>query len=192
MQVRTIMSPERTAAPRRGDRILELLRTFSKYLPLCQSLRRHGEQLETELRKVLPQVGLTLDITEGSPSKPPVLWFWRRSELHSSDKLRYFYVVGGMVLVLAAVLLQAASCLGPGSPSTSTSPGILPAQETTVQTSRSLQPPTSLNSPPTGETPAVAPPTSTPTSPAANDNGVVPKVMDTAGPVEPSDGRGPN
>ena len=46
MQVRTIMSPERTAPPRRGDRILEFLRAFSEYLPHCQSLRRSDEQLE--------------------------------------------------------------------------------------------------------------------------------------------------
>lgn len=79
------------------------------YHPLLLASVRHGEQLEKELRKTLPQVGLTLDITLGSPSKPPLLWFWRKEKLHSSDKLLYFYVVGGSVLLLAALLLQLAS-----------------------------------------------------------------------------------
>lgn len=76
------------------------------YHPLLIASVRHGEQLEAELRKSLPAVGLTQDITAGSPAKPPAFWFWRKSELHSSDKLFYFYVIGGLVLVSAAILLQ--------------------------------------------------------------------------------------
>lgn len=86
------------------------------YHPLLMASVRHGEQLESELRMVLPQVGLTHDITAGSPSNPPLLWRWRKKQLHSSDKLLYFYVVGGAVLVLAALLLQIASWVSPVHP----------------------------------------------------------------------------
>lgn len=86
------------------------------YHPLLMASVRHGEQLETELRTVLPRVGLTHDITAGSPSKSPFLWRWRKGQLHSSDKLLYFYVIGGAVLVLAALLLQTASWVSPKSP----------------------------------------------------------------------------
>lgn len=76
------------------------------YHPLLIASVRHGEQLEAELRTNLPRVGLTHDISAGSPAEPPALWFWRKETLRSSDKLHYFYAIGGLVLVAAAVLLQ--------------------------------------------------------------------------------------
>jgi len=87
------------------------------YHPLLLASVRHGEQLEEELRTVLPKIGLALDISAGSPSKPPLLWCWRKKELHSSEKLLYFYTIGGVVLVMAAALLQLSTWASPTPPS---------------------------------------------------------------------------
>lgn len=133
------------------------------YHPLLLASVRHGEQLERELRTVLPQVGLTLDISEGSPSKPPILWFWRKEKLHSSDKLLYFYVVGGAVLLLAALLLQIASLI----PATSPTSGVNTPQVVCCTASTSPKEPSASSTPtvPSKVAPALTPSSSVETAP---------------------------
>lgn len=70
---------------------------------------RHGEALETELRRMLPVTGLTHEITAYSSYTMTVALPWRRRIvviLHSSTKLKVFYSTVACVLLIAAVLIQ--------------------------------------------------------------------------------------
>ena len=69
----------------------------------------HGEELENELRKVLPVTGLTHQISKSSPYplkislRKHVLWQY---ELHSKEKLSFFYWFTAGLLVVFAVVVQ--------------------------------------------------------------------------------------
>jgi hypothetical protein len=69
----------------------------------------HGEKLEDELRKVLPVTGLTHQISKSSPYLLKIsiakrtLW---KYELHSKQKLSFFYWFIAGLLALLAIIIQ--------------------------------------------------------------------------------------
>ncbi len=85
----------------------------------------HGEKLEAQIRKTLPEAGLTKQISASSPYlfKVPlpghrILW---QHEIHSPEKLRFFYFVVTAILVVSGIVIQ----LGlqtPSSPTHTTRP----------------------------------------------------------------------
>src|SRR5215217_2383954 len=87
------------------------------YHPLLKSAVKHGTVIEEEIKKSLPQAGMTAAITAGSPQNVGriVQFFSGRSRMHSDDKLIWFYKVGAAALFLAAVALQISAVL-PKSP----------------------------------------------------------------------------
>jgi hypothetical protein len=65
---------------------------------------RHGEALERAISAHLPEAGLTSAISKASPYK---FHLGKKSiEIHSSAKLRIFYLAGAVALILGAVALQ--------------------------------------------------------------------------------------
>lgn len=78
------------------------------YHPLLKASVAHGTQIEDEIKRTLPQAGMTATITAGSTYKTgrAVRWISRRKEMHSDDKLVWFYKVGGFALALAAIAFQ--------------------------------------------------------------------------------------
>jgi len=94
------------------------------YHPLLKASVAHGTQFEKEIKKVLPAAGMTASITAGSLYKPnrTVRILCRRKEMHSDDKLVWFYTVGAIALALAAIALQAGVLLGSAANSSSETP----------------------------------------------------------------------
>lgn len=94
------------------------------YHPLLKASVAHGTQFEEEIKKVLPAAGMTASITAGSIYRPKrtVRILSRRSEMHSDDKLVWFYTVGAIALALAAIALQAGVLLGSAARSSSETP----------------------------------------------------------------------
>ena len=90
------------------------------YHPLLKSAVDHGTILEDEIKKSLPGSGMTAAISAGSPQKvgKVVAVISRKQEMHSSDKLIWFYSVGAAAFILAAIALQAGAMTmaGPSSP----------------------------------------------------------------------------
>lgn len=82
------------------------------YHPLLKAAVTQGTQIEDEVKKILPQAGMTAAITAGSPQLPSKIQRIRfgceKNEMHSDDKLVWFYLVGALALVLAAIGLQIA------------------------------------------------------------------------------------
>lgn len=78
------------------------------YHPLLKASVAAGTQFEEEITKVLPAAGMTASITAGSVYKPKrtVRILSRRKEMHSDDKLVWFYTIGAIALALAAIALQ--------------------------------------------------------------------------------------
>lgn len=82
------------------------------YHPLLKAAVVSGTRLENEIKKSLPEAGMTQAITEGSPYKPSrlVQILSRTSgDMRSDDKLVWFYTVGAAALVLVTIGLQAAA-----------------------------------------------------------------------------------
>ena len=94
------------------------------YHPLLKASVAHGTQFEEEIKKVLPAAGMTASITAGSIYRPKrtIRILSRRSEMHSDDKLVWFYTVGAIALALAAIALQAGVLLGSAARSSSETP----------------------------------------------------------------------
>lgn len=69
----------------------------------------HGQQLENELRKVLPVAGLTHQISQSSPyslklsAGKRVLW---QHKLHTKGKIFFFYWFNAGLLVVFAIIVQ--------------------------------------------------------------------------------------
>lgn len=94
------------------------------YHPLLIGSVKHGEKLEDELRAYLPVAGLTKEITAASHIKPPLGFGFfavvdpnttsesgKHSKILGSEaKLKIFYLIGAITLLLAAVFLQLAAC----------------------------------------------------------------------------------
>ncbi|WP_224401814.1 hypothetical protein [Pseudonocardia sp. ICBG1034] len=75
---------------------------------------KHGEAIEEEIQKFLPSVSLTQTISRSSPYT-----FGIGSKticIHSRIKLRIFYVIGGLVLLVAGAALQLSSPAAPAVP----------------------------------------------------------------------------
>jgi hypothetical protein len=94
------------------------------YHPLLKASVAHGTQFEEEIKKVLPAAGMTASITAGSIHKPKgtVRILSRRKEMHSDDKLVWFYTVGAIALALAAIALQAGVLMGSAAHRSSDTP----------------------------------------------------------------------
>ncbi len=78
------------------------------YHPLLKAAVAHGTLIEEEIKRTLPQAGMTASITAGSPQEMGRLTalLSRKSSMHSDDKLVWFYKTGAFALLLAAVALQ--------------------------------------------------------------------------------------
>ncbi len=92
------------------------------YHPLLKATVDHGSLIEDEIKRNLPQGGMTRKITAGSAYKPNrLVRFLSRTpkggEMHSDDKLAWFYKIGAAALLVTAVGLQAAALLSPVAPS---------------------------------------------------------------------------
>ncbi|WP_250444023.1 hypothetical protein [Actinotalea sp. C106] len=73
----------------------------SWYHRLLKASVDHGTALEQEVKRYLPQAGLTAAISAGSPSRV----LWTRRQMRSTHKLRAFYwVIAGLLLALAVIL----------------------------------------------------------------------------------------
>jgi hypothetical protein len=68
---------------------------------------RHGEALETALQEKLPEAGLTKAISQNSPYT--VNLKVASLTIHSSMKMRIFYLIGGLTLIVFAIALQIGS-----------------------------------------------------------------------------------
>lgn len=82
------------------------------YHPLLKAAVASGTRMEDEIRKSLPEAGMTRAITDGSPYEPSK--FVRvlsrtKGSMHSDDKLAWFYSVGAAALLLVTVTLQLAA-----------------------------------------------------------------------------------
>lgn len=87
------------------------------YHPLLKSASDYGSRMEKELRKTLPEAGLTDAISAGSPQDNGWLTatLSRKKRMRSVDKLVWFYQVGGAAFVFAAIALQIGALLTSGS-----------------------------------------------------------------------------
>jgi hypothetical protein len=88
------------------------------YHPLLKAAVEHGSVIEDEIKKSLPQAGMTRTITARSAYKPRGIVrllsrMKKGDEMHSDDKLAWFYKIGGFALVLAVLGLQIAALLSP-------------------------------------------------------------------------------
>lgn len=131
------------------------------YHPLLIGSVKHGEKLEDELQTYLPKAGLTKEITAASHIKPPkglgrIARSTPDNTLRSEQKLRIFYWIGAITLILTAIFLQLAAC--------GRTEKIEPKPERVIEVIRPSDPPaapTSFTTPaPTTVTPA--PPSTTP------------------------------
>ena len=117
------------------------------YHPLLKASVAHGTRLEDEIGKTLPQAGMTATITAGSKYEPSPLVrvLSRQPEMHSDQKLVWFYSVGAVALAVAALAFQAGVMLGPRS-----EPGVAPSPSRTSQTggSSNSSPSATSSSPP--------------------------------------------
>ncbi|MFE5759814.1 hypothetical protein ACFQ7I_40005 [Streptomyces massasporeus] len=68
---------------------------------------KHGEELERALQAKIPEAGLTKAISQNSPYTVDLRV--KSFTIHSSAKMRIFYGVGGMTLIVFAVALQMGS-----------------------------------------------------------------------------------
>lgn len=84
------------------------------YHPLLKAAVKHGTQIEGKIKETLPEAGVTAAITEGSRYEPGrfVRILSRQSIMHSDHKLVWFYRVGALALVLAAIAFQVGAALG--------------------------------------------------------------------------------
>lgn len=76
---------------------------------------RHGEALEASIREFLPEAGLTQSISTASPYTLKIGHgrFARNWLIHSTVKLRIFYIAGAIALIVGAVALQISSPVKP-------------------------------------------------------------------------------
>lgn len=88
------------------------------YHPLLKASVAHGTRIENEIRRSLPEAGMTASITAGSAYKPRglVRIFSGRKNMHSDDKLVWFYKTGAFALVLAAIAFQVGALLAQPEP----------------------------------------------------------------------------
>jgi hypothetical protein len=90
----------------------------SWYHPLLKAAVAHGTIIEDEIKKSLPQAGMTATITARSPQQMGKIsrTVSRKETMHSDDKLAWFYQIGASAFVVAAVALQIGVLIGTGGP----------------------------------------------------------------------------
>lgn len=78
------------------------------YHPLLKAAVDQGAVIEAEIKRSLPLAGMTATITERSPliTGKIVRLLSRRVEMHSQDKLVWFYKIGATALIAAAIALE--------------------------------------------------------------------------------------
>lgn len=78
------------------------------YHPLLKAAVSQGTDLEKEIQKLLPAAGMTATITAGSAYSPGLIvrTLSRKTAMHSDDKLAWFYKVGAIAFLAAAVGFQ--------------------------------------------------------------------------------------
>ena len=83
------------------------------YHPLLKAAVAQGTDIENEIKKSLPQAGMTATITARSEyqTKGLVRLLSRKPVMHSEDKLGWFYTVGATALAAAAIALQVGALL---------------------------------------------------------------------------------
>ena len=88
------------------------------YHPLLQATVAHGMQIESEIKKYLPQAGMTATIKARSPQSVGkiVRFVSRRTTMHSEEKLNWFYGIGAAAFLTAAFALQLGLWFGAGMP----------------------------------------------------------------------------
>lgn len=88
------------------------------YHPLLKGAVDKGIEIEAEIKKSLPRVGMTATITDRSRYETSglVRLLSRRPVMQSEDKLVWFYRVGALALAAAAVSLQVGVLLDPTDP----------------------------------------------------------------------------
>ncbi len=89
------------------------------YHPLLKGAVTQGTAIEAEILKSLPQAGMTSAITAASPyprTKINRIITGKSGDMHSDDKLAWFYLVGAAALVLVAIGLQVAALIAGGKP----------------------------------------------------------------------------
>lgn len=106
------------------------------YHPLLKASVAHGTVIEDEIKKSLPQAGMTATITARSEyqTRGLVLRLSRKSVMHSDDKLVWFYKIGAVALALAAIALQVGVLIGVASTKEPISPA--PSQPSSSTSSR--------------------------------------------------------
>jgi hypothetical protein len=72
---------------------------------------KHGESIEREIQKLLPSVSLTQTISKASPYEFKV--GSKTISVHSRIKLRIFYLIGALVLLVAGTALQLSGPVDP-------------------------------------------------------------------------------
>lgn len=87
------------------------------YHPLLKASVAHGTKIEDEIKRSLPEAGMTAAITAGSSyqTRGIVRLLSRRESMHSDDKLVWFYKIGAIALGLAAVALQLGALFAPAT-----------------------------------------------------------------------------
>lgn len=92
------------------------------YHPLLKASVVQGEQLESEIEKVLPAAKLTQTISAGSPvTRPLMIRFLTlfqnpNAKLRSENKLAWFYFFGALALTLTAIGLGVVSVVTTATP----------------------------------------------------------------------------
>jgi hypothetical protein len=88
------------------------------YHPLLQAAVAHGMQIENEIKKYLPEAGMTATIKARSPQSvgKVVRFVSRRTSMHSEEKLNWFYGVGAAAFLTSALALQLGVWLDAGTP----------------------------------------------------------------------------
>ncbi|MFI6077706.1 hypothetical protein ACIA5C_39875 [Actinoplanes sp. NPDC051343] len=87
------------------------------YHPLLQATVAHGMQIENEIKKHLPQAGMTATIKARSPQSVGkiVRFVSRRATMHSEEKLNWFYGIGAAAILSSALALQIGVWLDAGT-----------------------------------------------------------------------------
>lgn len=80
------------------------------YHPLLKGSVSQGREIEKQIAQYIPSAGMTARITEFSVYRPGriVRTIRRKDEMHSDDKLVWFYAIGASTLIAFAVILEIA------------------------------------------------------------------------------------
>lgn len=108
------------------------------YHPLLKASVAHGTRIEDEIKRSLPAAGMTASITAGSKyqTRRLVRFISGRTDMHSVDKLVWFYKVGAFALALAGIAFQIGAMTAPSSRDVPSHPSLESPTAVAPQTSR--------------------------------------------------------